>query len=438
MIKRLTGILGGLLILGLANRPALAAVFHDLGVLPGGFTSRASAVSGDGTTVVGSSDNRAFRWTAAGGLQDLGSMNSGQLGLDYDRLGANGVSYNGAVVVGAAGASWDGYNLAPFRWTAAGMERLVVSLPYAFANAVSADGSVAVGYDWFSGAFRHVYGVGNQDLPAVENTLYPVALGVSGDGSIVVGHGNYGFAFKYVAGSATAQALTAPAGWSGSTAAYGISGNGQVIVGTAFEDGVGDRAVRWTPTGFEAIPSVPGVGSAIARAASYDGSVVVGESGGAMIWDAVHGSRDLKQVLENDYGVNLAGWSLSRANSVSYDGTVIAGDGYYIPSSQARGWVVNLPPQLVPGDVDANGKVDIFDVAVLQTKYGMTSGATWADGDFDGNGTVDIFDVAMMQVNYGHGVATSPAPVPEPSTFVLAVLGVLGVTVCCWRRRKAA
>ncbi|MHB1037748.1 MAG: ice-binding family protein [Pirellulales bacterium] len=68
----------------------------------------------------------------------------------------------------------------------------------------------------------------------------------------------------------------------------------------------------------------------------------------------------------------------------------------------------------VPGDVDLDGDVDIFDVAVLQTKYGTTSGATWADGDFDGNGTVDIFDVALMQTNYGEGVASAPASAPEP------------------------
>ncbi|MHB1034471.1 MAG: PEP-CTERM sorting domain-containing protein [Pirellulales bacterium] len=91
---------------------------------------------------------------------------------------------------------------------------------------------------------------------------------------------------------------------------------------------------------------------------------------------------------------------------------------------------------LVQGDLDRDADVDIFDVAVLQTKYGMTSGATWADGDFDANGTVDIFDAALMQVNYGYGVANSPAAVPEPSTLVLAGLGSLGLVGCALRRRK--
>ncbi|MHB1033610.1 MAG: PEP-CTERM sorting domain-containing protein [Pirellulales bacterium] len=93
-------------------------------------------------------------------------------------------------------------------------------------------------------------------------------------------------------------------------------------------------------------------------------------------------------------------------------------------------------PIFVAGDLDKNGKVDIFDVAVLQTKYGMTSGATWGDGDFDGNGTVDIFDVAAMQVNYGYGVAGSPAPVPEPSTLVLAAMGLASLACGRYSRHR--
>ncbi|MHB1034418.1 MAG: PEP-CTERM sorting domain-containing protein [Pirellulales bacterium] len=92
----------------------------------------------------------------------------------------------------------------------------------------------------------------------------------------------------------------------------------------------------------------------------------------------------------------------------------------------------------VPGDADLDVDVDIFDVAVMQTKYGMTGGASWADGDFDRNGTVDILDVAAMQVNYGVGVAgggpSGMSPVPEPSTLVLAALAA-GAMVILARRR---
>jgi hypothetical protein len=78
----------------------------------------------------------------------------------------------------------------------------------------------------------------------------------------------------------------------------------------------------------------------------------------------------------------------------------------------------------VAGDVDLDADVDIFDVAVVQTKYGVAGGAHWTDGDFDGNGSVDVFDVALMQAAYGTGVfGSTAAPVPEPSTGVMMFLG---------------
>ena len=91
-----------------------------LGVLPNGTHSYASDVSADGSVVVGSVFydgydpfgeyyfyGRAFRWTASGGMQNLGT-----LGGYYSE--AFGVSADGAVVVGWA------YNAAgdwlAFRW----------------------------------------------------------------------------------------------------------------------------------------------------------------------------------------------------------------------------------------------------------------------------------------------------------------------------------
>jgi hypothetical protein len=98
--------------------------------------------------------------------------------------------------------------------------------------------------------------------------------------------------------------------------------------------------------------------------------------------------------------------------------------------------VIGYPVGLY-GDVDKNGRVDIFDVAVVQTNYGKTSGATWAQGDFNADGAVNIFDVAMMQVNYGTGVASAPSAVPEPSTLVLGMLGLCALVAYGARFRRA-
>jgi probable HAF family extracellular repeat protein len=62
-----------------AALPSLAQRLIWLGTLPGGGGSAATGVSADGSVVVGYAYNaavqrRAFRWTAARGMQDLGTL----------------------------------------------------------------------------------------------------------------------------------------------------------------------------------------------------------------------------------------------------------------------------------------------------------------------------------------------------------------------------
>ncbi|MEI8194707.1 MAG: PEP-CTERM sorting domain-containing protein [Phycisphaerae bacterium] len=324
--------------------PAGAAMFQSVGFLPGNTSSAIGAVSGDGSTVVGSSGPQAFRWTAATGIQNIGTMPSRSEGYDYDRVAANGVSYDGSVIVGSASLSWNGYDLSAFHWSATGgMQRIPTGMNYAYATGVSADGNYSVGYDWFKGAFRSNFATGHEDNWTVNDVSWPSASACSADGGIVVGNGSNGPAFKWTAGSAVADALLAPAGWATATSANGISANGQVIVGSASDPSVGQFAVRWSAAGFEALPRV-NAGAAIAYACSADGSIVVGENGGATIWDPVHGGRDLATVLVNDYGIDLTGWTLTMATSISWDGSVIAGEGVG-PDSRLQAWVVTGVPE---------------------------------------------------------------------------------------------
>jgi hypothetical protein len=55
----------------------------------------------------------------------------------------------------------------------------------------------------------------------------------------------------------------------------------------------------------------------------------------------------------------------------------------------------------LPGDVDGNGKVDIFDFNMVVTNFGKT-GIGLSGGDLDGNGKVDIFDFNTIVTNFGH------------------------------------
>jgi hypothetical protein len=64
----------------------------------------------------------------------------------------------------------------------------------------------------------------------------------------------------------------------------------------------------------------------------------------AMIWDAAHGTRLLKDVLIHEHGLahELSGWSLISASAISGDGNVIAGVGVN-PDGEFQGWVVVIP-----------------------------------------------------------------------------------------------
>jgi uncharacterized membrane protein len=67
----------GLSVVLTASVSNATAVFMGLGTLPGSASSAAYAVSADGSTVVGYSDDEAFRWTASDGMVGWASSRTG-------------------------------------------------------------------------------------------------------------------------------------------------------------------------------------------------------------------------------------------------------------------------------------------------------------------------------------------------------------------------
>lgn len=84
---------------------------------------------------------------------------------------------------------------------------------------------------------------------------------------------------------------------------------------------------------------------------------------------------------------------------------------------------LSLPPDTVPGDLTADGRVDRADVARFVAHYGATAAenANAAMGDFDGDGGVTLADLAMLQTYLSAPPAEASATqaVPEPSTMLL-------------------
>lgn len=57
----------------------------------------------------------------------------------------------------------------------------------------------------------------------------------------------------------------------------------------------------------------------------------------------------------------------------------------------------------IPGDMDVDRDVDIFDVVSTAYAYGTREGDSQyvPDYDIDGDGTIDLLDMVTMAGNYG-------------------------------------
>ncbi len=84
---------------------------------------------------------------------------------------------------------------------------------------------------------------------------------------------------------------------------------------------------------------------------------------------------------------------------------------------------------IIPGDVNYDGFVDIFDINLVSANW-MGPGPT---ADANADYTVDIFDINVISSNWmppAAGVA-----VPEPASYLLAVTGTIGLLLLQRRRQ---
>ncbi len=332
------------------------ASFMGLGDLPGGdFGSSARGISADGSVVVGNSlslaGGEAFRWTADTGMVGLGDLSGGIF-----KSVARASSADGSIIVGMGTSSLSTPNEEAFRWTEiSGMIGLgdLPGDPFrSEAFSISADGIKIVGRTWITGsdqrAFLWTEADGMVDLGTFPGESVSEAYGISADGSVIVGWG------ASIGTSLEAFRWTESTGMVGlgrfnsgadslvisDSFAYNISADGSTIVGTA---GVCGKAFRWKKeTGMVAISGCGGR----ANAASYDGSIVVGQARSlgekeAIIWDETNGTRKLEEVLTNEFGIDLMDFELKEACDISDDGTVIVGWGTNLQGLE-EAWIVKI------------------------------------------------------------------------------------------------
>jgi DNA-binding beta-propeller fold protein YncE len=91
-----------------------------------------------------------------------------------------------------------------------------------------------------------------------------------------------------------------------------------------------------------------------------------------------------------------------------------------------------LLPELIGGDANRDGQVDLTDFGILKENFG--TGASRAEGDFNGDKSVDLTDFGILKENFGKGGALE-APVPEPGTAALLSLGLAAWLLCRGKRQ---
>jgi probable HAF family extracellular repeat protein/autotransporter-associated beta strand protein len=429
--------IGSALLTLVPSAPSGGAAFQGLGHLQGGTSfSQARAVSGDGTTIVGVSgspkgEREAFRWTMAGGMTGLGALPGATFYSD-----ASAVSREGAVVVGYS-LSTPGEQA--FRWTASdgmtGLGDLPGGVFASRATGVSADGAVVVGTGSYAAgggplpvtgeAFRWTSSTGMVGLGDVRGgSGVSRAFAVSADGSVIVGKGdaaasfqveNLGVATRWTAADGM-QSLGFLPGGSGLSVANAVSPDGLVVAGYSLT-ATGKDAFRWTRAGgMLSLGTLPGPGGPFqgyANGISADGRVIVGKvtsaSGdAAFLWNEAGGMRRLQDVLVNDFGLNLAGWTLSEATGISNDGTVIVGFGND-PSGTMEAWRAEIA---WPSNVVWSGAVNgTWDVNATANFSGSPSGR-FNDGDhvtFSDSGSHTTIVIAAGGVAPGSIIFTNTA-----------------------------
>lgn len=320
---------------------ASAQSFHFVGVAPGNDFTRTHAISRDGRTAAGFSSSTSsdvgFTWTVDGGRNDFG------LEPGLPNTAAYGISDNGAVV-GMSHVSQTPGSSRAFRYRGPGTFEtlgLLTNYTRSFANGVSADGAVVVGAstDGIAGqAFRWTSETGMQPLGyGTPGHYYSEARAVSGNGVRVVGV-SYGTssvsdAFVWTA-SGGIQTLSAPDTVSGARA-DATNYDGSVVVGVT-----GQLPVMWRDGAPTLLP-VPAGGRFRPYGVDDAGAVVVGAMRGsrAGIWTPERGTELLSEYLAANGVVVPTGMNLTIATAVSSDGRTITGWS----ATNGQGFVVTIP-----------------------------------------------------------------------------------------------
>ena len=158
---------------------------------------------------------------------------------------------------------------------------------------------------------------------------------------------------------------------------------------------------------------------------------VVGYSGGRGFLYSGGTMVDLNSLVDPSLECNLQAMGINDRQQIVAVGSELLGD-----SGQEHAAL--LSPEF-PGDANLDGKVDVNDLTIVLTNFGQTGGLAAGCMDGDATGTVDVNDLTIVLANYGRSIgwsAAGAAAVPEPSTLLLAAVGLAALSVRAGEKRQ--
>ena len=208
------------------------------------------------------------------------------------------------------------------------------------ARDVSDDGQIVIGTSNPPDgqcAMRWSAETGMQCLP--DSGISAFAYGISGDGAIIVGYDSIAGISEGVqwTESGGREYLAVPAGCT-SASPHAISGNGRVIVGSCVTES-GARAARWVDGVPELIEST--ISNSLATAVSFDGSVAALGWQLPGLWYEEHGFIGLEQLVSG-FGLDSEGWSDFYPEAISEDGMTVVGSATN-PDGDPEAFLAVLP-----------------------------------------------------------------------------------------------
>jgi len=158
-----------------------------------------------------------------------------------------------------------------------------------------------------------------------------------------------------------------------------------------------------------------------------------------------HIEATIGDLIAQDADVTAVGGT-NLYNTNTYEFTATAASmllDFQQTAASARLLLDNISVKFLSGpsyhDGDANGDswVDFTDLTTVLGSYNQSDKA-WANGDFNADGWVDFTDLTtvLQYYNQSFGASASSRAVPEPSTLLLTVAGLVGLLAYAWRKRK--